>query len=631
MNKILRYSRQSLWAPLIFLLKLLILHFLFKTLFLWLNPFDYSGPSWSWTQWLYWSVSGDALVLLAINVPWILLLALFSLAGMTKLQALVKWPFLLVNLVALLLNLADVFYFRFQRQRANADLLYVARYPFHRTVVHHPWITLLALLAACMLCWLLLIWYRQWQHGAGSPRQASFAAVVFGALLALFLFVSPGRQLPTYPLTSVSASLLPYVQNSFQCFVYSVYRSKDATVHQVHYMDDGVARQLVPGLARNPTPVSPGPRKNVVLFIMESVPYDFFDSTGTSRLRMPFLDSLREHSLFFDRAYAYSHHSNKGIVAILAGMPTLTEIPLYHSGYTSMPVTHAGGRLSDLGYRSLFFIGDDHDDFGFAKCVNWLGISQYFSKENIPGYRDLESHTMGLHDEYVLNFMQGVLHKEQQPFFATHYNTSTHYPNDLPKAWQERLSKTAFSPQMKSMLYYDDCLSDFFSKASASAWFRNTVFIFCSDHWMYPDARDPVSNETGSFRIPIMIYDPTNQEAGRDGAPVSQLDIMNTVLHIAGDTGSFVSFGRSLLLPDSSDRMIVSRENASLYQVFSKTHVLGFNPVTGKTEFCYLIGDRKENRVNLADSGGPVVRKMENYLKAYLQRASGMYLEGIGN
>jgi phosphoglycerol transferase MdoB-like AlkP superfamily enzyme len=151
---------------------------------------------------------------------------------------------------------------------------------------------------------------------------------------------------------------------------------------------------------------------------MESVPADFFEDTSPYKVSMPFLDSLVNKSTYFSNAFSYSYNSNKGITAILAGLPTITDVPLYHSNYTSLSRTSIGTVLVKNNYSSAFFIGDNYDDFGFAKCCKWLGIQQYFCRQDIPGNSEMEKHSLGLHDEYVLNFMQQKLATMKQPFFA---------------------------------------------------------------------------------------------------------------------------------------------------------------------------------------------------------------------
>lgn len=65
---------------------------------------------------------------------------------------------------------------------------------------------------------------------------------------------------------------------------------------------------------------------------MESVPYDFFDSSSAYKVAMPFFDSLLQKSVFYKNAFGYSHESNKGITAIwLAYLHSPTSRSIIHN------------------------------------------------------------------------------------------------------------------------------------------------------------------------------------------------------------------------------------------------------------------------------------------------------------
>ena len=342
---------------------------------------------------------------------------------------------------------------------------------------------------------------------------------------------------------------------------------------------------------------------------------------------MPFLDSLVKVSRYFSNAYSFGHNSNKGITSILAGLPTLTEIPLYHSAFASLPKTGIGDALAEQGYRSAFFIGDHYDDFGFAKCCNWLGISHYFSREAIPGYQNLPDNSMGIQDEYVLQFMNTVMDTLKQPFLSINYNTSTHYPNDIPEAFSKMQPKSNFTPEMRSMAYYSECLRLFFNNAKSKSWYKNSIFIFCSDHWMYPDVRHLNNDVVESFHIPVFIFDPGDTTPYKISYPVSQLDISSTILGIAGIHQPVINYGESLYLPEGKRRgYAVCKENNTLYELIDTAHVFGYNTQTGRPEFLYNFITDPEKKNNLAGDTGltlPFIKKMTTFLKTAVNHYRG--------
>jgi phosphoglycerol transferase MdoB-like AlkP superfamily enzyme len=430
---------------------------------------------------------------------------------------------------------------------------------------------------------------------------------------------------PTYPMIELKSNQLPIVQNSFHTFSYSVFR-KGENNHPQQYMTDAACDSLMPIRKKLNINTGDSNRKNIVLFIMESVPYDFFDTASPYKVAMPFFDSLVNKSTFFNNAFAFSHESNKGITAILAGIPTISDVPVYHSQYVNMPITPIGTTLKKSNYHSLFCIGDEYDNFGFAKCMNWLGIDTYYSKEDIPGYKKLPSHSMGLQDEYVLDFFRQKIGGQQAPFFAVHYNISTHYPYDIPASFAALLPKNYTAP-MKSMRYYDHSLQKFFDAAAKESWFANTLFIFCSDHWLLPDDKKAQFNAITGYRIPIIIYDAAANKKITNSQPVGQFDILGTVLAAAGYKDSIISYGGNLLDSSSINGRVFSKRNSTVYQLTDSSFVLGFNIISNKAEYLYNYKKDillKENLVSDKNSSA-TLQAMTMQLKAFLQKAGAQY------
>jgi phosphoglycerol transferase MdoB-like AlkP superfamily enzyme len=245
--------------------------------------------------------------------------------------------------------------------------------------------------------------------------------------------------------------------------------------------------------------------------------------------------------------------------------------------------------------------------------------------KDVPGNANMEKHAMGLHDAYVLDFMEDKITKMQQPFFTVNYNTSTHYPNELPKNYVEKYPAKNFSAQMKSMNYYNECLQQFFSKAALQPWFKNTVFIFCSDHWMFPDFDHPKVDIVDEFHIPIIIYNPADEQKKTVTDIVSQLDIMNTVLAYSANKNNFISYGNSLLQP-AKNGIAFSRETNILYQAIDSSYVLGFNVVSGKPEYCYNYKTDALKKDNLSKyKSTPEIDTLVLKMKAFLQTATTHY------
>jgi len=576
----------------------------------------------AWIRLVKWSLANDLLTILLINAPFLLLLQSGRLIPVRFSAWFIIPLFFLLNSFVILLNITDIFYFPFHFQRANADLLYVLDHPFKQLFHFNIFLVILFILAVTGL--LILIWklHKRLFLSFSKGRHANLMTLIFLLCIAFCLVYRKGFSkllVPAYPLVDIKSRQLPAVQNSFHTFSYSVFREGQELKPKL-YFSDAEADAIFP--LRKTLQVS-NSKKNIVLFIMESVPYDFFDPASAHKVQMPFFDSLLEKSSFYKNAFCYAHESNKGVISILAGIPTLTDIPVYHSRFLSMPVTAIGTALKKNDYSSFFCIGDDFDNFGFAKCMNWLGIDKYYSKEDIPDYKNKPAHSMGLQDEATLAFMQQKIKETRQPFFAINYNISTHYPYDLPKSFSPNFPP-GYTDPMKSMRYYDHCLQQFFASAKNESWFANTVFIFCSDHWMFPGESKAEYDPFAAYRIPIIIYDPAVNEKKISEQMVSQFDVMGTILAISVYKDSIISYGGNLLDSNSLKKYVFSKPNSFLYQVTDSAYVLGFNISNDKAEYLYNYKKDLKLQENLLTNKNSTAKlnELTIQVKAFMQKAT---------
>lgn len=641
----LSFSGKAVWQnnkPFIwFLFSLLLIYSLLKIIFYQYNQsLLFSGAETGATEYqklqlVKWSLAEDLLTLLGINSFLLFILTLTGFATekiSARLAPLLAWliiPFFaLANSFALILNLGDIFYFRFHLQRANTDLLYVLDHPLNRLMQQHFYIILLFFLGLAGIIYLMfrmhIKLFRAFIRGNNCRLTTTILFILLGAS---FIFKNTFTRLllPTYPMVQLQSNQLPFVQNSFHTFLYSYFRKGEATL-QKNYMSDAEADAVMPIRKKLNSSNTDTGKKNIVLFIMESVPYDFFDSSGAYKVNMPFFDSLLQKSTFFNNAFCYALESNKGITAILAGVPTISDIPLYHSSHINMPITHIGSALKKLNYHSLFCIGDEYDNFGFAKCANWLGFDKYYSMEDIPGCKNLPAHSMGLQDEAVLSFLNQKINQQQKPFFAVHYNISTHFPYDIPENFAKQLTGN-YNAAMKAMQYYDYSLQQFFNKAKHEPWFANTMFIFCSDHWLFPQGKLGPYTAVSAYHIPIIIYEPSANKKEINRRLASQFDIAATVLAMAGYKDSIISYGNNLLDSSALNNYVFSRSGSSLYQVTDSSYILGFNPVTNKAEF--LFNYKKDIHLTqniFADKNAAAILKtLLTKVRAFLQKANAQY------
>ena len=576
-----------------------------------------------------WSLCYDLFTISIINLPFLLFLIITKKIPGKITSILIRVVFCVLNSLMIILNTIDIFYYRFHFQRANMDFLYVIDHPFEKLAnVNILWIIgiFLLLLLIIFVIWKIQnLFYYALIKKKGYWKLFVSLAVIF-LVLKIFIVNISGKILPNYPLVDLSSKELSVAQNSLHTFAYSFYRRNQALLNRIYFSPSFVDSAFqIKKVFSSGNKVAP---KNIVLFIMESIPGDFFDSGHRFSVKMPFFDSLLRHSIHFTNGYSFGLESNKGIVSILAGIPTLTGIPLYHSSFIDLPRTSIGTALKSKAYSSFFCIGDTYDNFGFAKCVSWLGFEKYYCDRDIPGYEHLPHGPMGIYDEYVLKFMHDKINASDKPFLAVNYNTTTHYSFSLPADFKVSFPSN-YTDAMKSMAYYDSSLHLFFNASRNEKWFQNTVFLFCSDHFGSPDGYKSNTSNLDKFRIPIIIYDPSANEGIKDSTPASQFDLLGTMLGVAGYSDTAISYGRNLLNPATKkdSKEIFNRVSDVLYQVSDGNFLLAFNVANNKTEYLYNYKEDRGLKYDLNNDPhySKIKSQLSEKIKLFYQKAIMQY------
>lgn len=575
-----------------------------------------------------WSLANDLLIILLVNLPFLFLLIITKRIPGKIISFALRIIFCALNTFMFVLNTIDIFYFRFHFQRANLDLFYVADHPLEKL----SGINVL-LIAGCLLLLILIaiiVWKIQNLFYFSLLKKNNYRSFIVLAVILIIMAVSnfnwSSKLVPTYPLVNLDTKELNVVQNSMHTFIYSLYRDNHSLLNK-NYFSKAFCDSALP-IKKTFFSGKNHSQKNIVLFIMESIPKSFFDPSDTFKVKMPFFDSLLHHSTFFSNAFSYGRESNKGITSILAGIPTITDIPLYHSSFINLPKTAIGNALRSQNYSSFFCIGDTYDNFGFAKCVYWLGFDKYYCDRDIPGHKRLPRGPMGIYDQYVLNFMHEKINASREPFLAVNYNTTTHYDYSLPADYTKNFPDN-YTPAMKSMDYYDSCLHHFFNASKNEKWFSNTIFIFCADHWQSPDNFLFPVNSLEEFRIPIIVYDPSVNKEIKDSSLVSQFDILGTMLGVAGYTNPAISYGGNLLNQDKNlaNNVVFNRVNDFLYQAVDSSYVVGYNVANNQTEYLYNYKTDKNLKHNLYNDPAftGIKKSLSDKLKIFYQKATMQY------
>jgi phosphoglycerol transferase MdoB-like AlkP superfamily enzyme len=519
------------------------------------------------------------------NLPWVLLY-LIQPRPTGPLRWLQFGLFMLVNAVALFFQCIDLGYYAFTMKRTTADFLGFL-FAGGDTVNLAPaflrdhWHILLIYLSGLLFIGWCYLRADRWVASIPTSRLKEILWRI-AAIGLLFLASRGGFQLiPLQVLDAAKyggATHLPLVLNTPFTMMMTLGKP---TLQERNYMAQEDADRLWPVIHKYNKGNSSSP--NICIIILES-----FSAVYSGRLsgqpgHMPFLDSLMQHGLNFTRAYANGRRSIDGVPAILASLPELMNEAFITSPYASTPFTSIASELKKNGYRSSFYHGGRNGTMGFDGFTRSAGFDRYSGLNEYPNAdRDHDGH-WGIRDRPFLQYWADELSKEEEPFLSCVFTLSSHHPYELPADEAERFN--GGSQKIHATLRYtDDALRQFFATARRRPWFENTIFVITSDHTADIDRNGQSYDSAVDYWIPLVYYSPKWIEPKEMNEVTQQIDILPTLLDLAGHEQEFFSFGHSALhqarpYAINSSNAIYNAIGEELHIQFDGEQIITINPL----------------------------------------------------
>jgi len=284
---------------------------------------------------------------------------------------------------------------------------------------------------------------------------------------------------------------------------------------------------------------------NVVILILESFSRDYIGFYDTSFPTFtPFLDSLLAQSISF-KGFANGRRSIEGLPSILSGIPSLMNIDYPSSQYVNNKVDGLGTLLLKKGYHTSFFHGGNNGTMSFDSYARSVGFTDYYGRNEYDNEADFDG-KWGIFDTPFLQFVARKFNSFQQPFASAIFTLSSHHPYTIPLADKDLLNISA-NPIEASIRYSDRSLKMFFATSSKMPWFRNTIFIITADHTA-EEARSEINRSSlGIYAIPIAFYLPGKHLEIATNETAQQIDVLPSCMALLGYKNDAVfSFGRNV-------------------------------------------------------------------------------------
>ncbi len=328
--------------------------------------------------------------------------------------------------------------------------------------------------------------------------------------------------------------------------------------------------------------VACGPERppNVVLIVVDTLRADRLSVYGYPRPTTPNLERLADESVVFDDALTVMSHTLPAHVSLLTGVHPTTHQVLSNGWVYEGAWPTLAARLRGAGYATAAFVS------GFP-LVRRSGLASGFQvyEDVVIGGRNHSKVEGELTNRRVLRWLRAT---PPQPFFLMVHYFDTHTPYTWPEpgplplpldaAFQERFERDGLAGlevrDVKSsgiafrgaeiglaeagnvydnlVLRVDGLIGELLDELRSQALLDDTLLVVTSDHGEGLGQHGYYSHGLHLYeeqlRIPLIVRPPRGAgwQPGRSKAAVSLLDVVPTVLELAGLPARDGLHGRSL-------------------------------------------------------------------------------------
>lgn len=583
-----------------------------------------------YTQEVFWGgLVFDTSAILYTNVLWVLMMLFpwYRKENPTY-HRVCKCVYLVVNGIALAMNLADAAYFPFTMRRTTTTVFgefsnegNLGRI-FGLELINHWYLVVLFVVVMALMWWGYKTPQLDYRKMSGKVRYHVVSVVALLVFLPLCVAgMRGGFTTAVRPITISNANQytdspkdVALVLNTPFAMIRTIGKSV-FVVPRYFESEDELEKIYSPVHAGsgNACDTCVYNKRNVVILIVESFGREYIGALnkelegGKYQGYTPYVDQLIGESTTFKNSYCNGRKSIDGMPSILCSIPMFVE-PFILTPASMNDFTGLAGLLGEEGYETAFFHGAQNGSMGFQAFARKTGFQKYYGRteyEAAKGTDDFDG-TWAIWDEPFLQYYAEEMSRMKEPFMTTVFTASSHHPFEIPEKYKTVFPEGPLEIH-KCIRYTDMAIGKFFETARRQKWFENTIFVLTSDHTNMSDHKE-YQTDLGGFCSPIIIYDPQKPEGEIQDKIAQQIDIMPTVLGLLGYQKPYLAFGIDVLNTPAEDTWAVNYLNG-VYQYVKHGEVIQFD---GKIF--------KDEKVRSEKVKGEMERELKAIIQQYMER-----------
>jgi arylsulfatase A-like enzyme len=389
------------------------------------------------------------------------------------------------------------------------------------------------------------------------------------------------------------------------------------------------------GEAAPPTPPRARHEKirNVVIFVLESVPAEYIGAYGSTVALTPQIDRYSSGARLFTHMYAHGPSTESAIVSLLLSIYPALSYQGLTAPYPGIPLPSLSSELHRQGYRTAFFSAADNRFQGFDKFLSHRKfdvVADHSSLKCTP--RAAGASTINWPSEYgtddeclVWKFSDWVRETPGQPFFAILWTMQTHYPYLFSGAERQfGVQDKALNRYLNALHHSDQVFGKLMGTLNEQGLLDSTLVVVLGDHGeAFGRHGRRVHGELlyeEDLRVPLLLINQRMFRGEVDSIVSGMKDIAPTLMDLLGYAAPPIWQGRSLIAPDRSDLVYFLALRSDLrFGYRDGRYKFLFNATENTAELFDLWNDPRETMNQAAQSPAMVQSGVER-VAAWLQQ-----------
>ncbi|VAY87199.1 Phosphoglycerol transferase I [hydrothermal vent metagenome] len=312
--------------------------------------------------------------------------------------------------------------------------------------------------------------------------------------------------------------------------------------------------------------------KNLVIFLQESLGYQFVQAVGGEKGITPNLNKLSKESILFKDLYSNGTRSIRGIAGIVSGNFSVPGKGVVKRNKSQRDYFTIAKLLKPYGYHTSFIYGGESR---FDNMRGWFlgnGFDKIIDQPKFvnPSFVG----TWGVCDEDVINRANEEyknMYAKNQKFASVIFSTSNHSPFDFPDNKIDLIKNEKKKSVKNAIKYADFAIGKFIEQAKKENYYKDTIFVIVADHnvRVYGDDMVPID----MFQVPAIIL-------GKDIKPfiynklATQPDVLSTALDLLGLDLKYPIMGHSIFSDKKQNIALMQFNTSYALRVDNKVAVL---------------------------------------------------------